>query len=129
MAKLKFVTGSGKIDLMGILFVFSYRRKYTLDEILVDIQTIPPLKTTILCLPSGVIATLMRTVVASGEAFAFLHSIRHPLHETEVCSHDANVAMTMKVVCRSNDSFTTILKSRSHYQERLQTALDICFPA
>ena len=103
----KIVTGFRKTDLMGILFVFSYKRKCTLNEILVNVQIMPPLKTTILCLPSGVVAMLMRAVVTSGEAFAFLHSIRHSLRETEACSHDADVAMTTKVDCRSNGSLTT----------------------
>ena len=72
-----YVTGFGKTDLMGIIDDSSYEPKYTLDRHTMVFQIITLRKNTILCLPLGAGAMLIRARTCSGEAFLLVHSFRH----------------------------------------------------
>ena len=62
-----------------------------------DFQITTVAKNTIVCLPSGARAMIVRTVITPHEEFTFHHSISHPLHEPEKWSHDANYTMATEV--------------------------------
>ena len=101
-----YVTGFRKTDLMGNIVDLSYDPKYTLDRHTMVFQIITLQKNTILCLPPGAGAMLIRACTCPGEAFVLVHSFCHWLRVTEKCSHDANVTMATVVAQRPSVCFS-----------------------
>ena len=62
-------------------------------------------QTAILYVPSHASMLLVRAIITLRKAFTFLYWIRHPLCETEMASHDANVTMVTKVA-GEHDGYT-----------------------
>ena len=62
----------------------------------------------------------IRAHTCPGEALLFIHSFRHRLRVTEICSHDANITMATVVARRPS----VLQLACSHEQTALQVAID-----